>query len=93
MAHGSSVTPSITWQQDSSVATVKWWFDTSASNTSVAASSASNENTAAGFNSGAVFYYAGTAPATPGTYYGKMGFYDSSGNLLGAFVTQAIAVT
>src|SRR5208337_4151874 len=90
LAHGSSVTPSITWQQVGSAASVVWWFDTDPNNTSKTASTVASGtiNTDAGANSGAVFFYGGNAPATAGTYYGKMAFYDSSSNLLGVFVTQ-----
>jgi hypothetical protein len=95
LVHGSSVTPSITWQQVESVASVVWWFDTDGQNTDKAASTVAigTINTNAGSNSGAVFFYGGNAPATAGSYYGKIGFYDSSNTLLGAFVTQAITVT
>ena len=95
LAHGSSVTPSITWQQVGSAASVVWWFDTDPNNTSKTASTVASGtiNTDAGANSGAVFFYGGNAPATAGTYYGKMAFYDSSSNLLGVFVTQSITVT
>jgi hypothetical protein len=102
IAHGATdVRPGVTVSSLGAVAACTFWFDTSATNTTVPTS---NYGNAGSLSNGQINFYAnntgyGTptavpaAPSTAGTYYGKYAMYDSAGELLGIFVTSAITIT
>ncbi len=98
--HGATdVAPNVAPSSIGSIAACKFWFDTSATNTTVPSSGYGNN---ASINNGVISFYPASyfsmptgvpaAPATAGTYHGKYAMYDSSGDLLGVYVTSAIGV-
>jgi len=97
----TDVRPGVVVSSMGAIAACKFWFDTSATNTTVPAS---NYGNAGSLSNSQINFYAnntgyGTpiaapaAPSTAGTYYGKYAMYDSTGDLLGIFVTSAITIT
>lgn len=106
-AGATDVAPNIQTSAIGSIASCKFWFDTSATSTTVPAqyttASGSGYGDSAAISNGEIAWYAWSAgdganycsppaPATAGTYYGKYALYDSNSNLLGIFVTSAITV-
>jgi hypothetical protein len=95
----TDVMPGIFPSSIGSITACKFWFDSSATNTTVPSTYGNQASTANGAITFYPFSYGyGTptcvpaAPSTAGTYYGKYAMYNSSGTLLGVFVTSAITV-
>ena len=95
LAHGSSVTPDVTLAvgAGSTVSAAIFWWDTSPTNQSSTAGTASGLATAAGIVGGyAPAYNATTAPATAGTYYAKTQI-TVTGTNAGTYVFSSQAIT
>jgi hypothetical protein len=98
LTHTEVISPNIMFSGTGSgaISSATFWFDTSATNTTVPGSN----TIVSAYNSGAGLSYnasnaGGIYPGngTPGTYYGKYAFYNSSSVLLGVVVTNAITVS
>jgi hypothetical protein len=99
VVHASTVVPDVlaTLGTGSTVSSAEFWFDSSATNQSPTASTVQTgtTNTAANIAYGGdPVFYGAPAPATAGTYYGKM-LMTVTGTDAGTYVfaTQAITVT
>ena len=98
--HGATdVAPNVQPSSMGSIASAKFWFDTSATSTTVPSSDYGNN---ASTNNDVITFYPASyfsnptgipaAPSETGTYYGKYAMYDSDSTLLGIYVTSAISI-
>ncbi len=98
IAHGTAVTPAVTFAQASgnTLSTAQFWYDTSAtaSNPSGGTVASGTLNSSVGGSTGISFFNPAPAPASAGTYYAKYQFVTTgtdSGTY--TFVSQAVTVT